>query len=70
MEFIDTHGQEVIKIVNGVVQTNLVDVSNPQNTEFKNEDFLRRQSIYLRGDICVSRSYMVHNRGRSKKGSV
>lgn len=55
MEFIDTHGQEVIKIVNGVVQTNLVDVSNPQNTEFKNEDFFKKTIDLPQGEIYVSR---------------
>lgn len=52
--FIDLQGQERIKIRDGRISADLVDVSKPQNTYCKAEHYVQQLKKLKRGDIYVS----------------
>jgi hypothetical protein len=56
MALIDKNGNERIKVSNGEVVpgAKLVNVSNPANTTYKNEDYFARAKKLNKGDIYVS----------------
>jgi len=54
MALIDKNGNEQIKIVDGQVSKSLVNVSNPANTTFKNEDYFAKTKNLNKGEIYVS----------------
>ena len=53
--FINADGMEVVKIVDGKVSENDVNVSKPQNTTFKNETYFKMTKALKHGDVYVSR---------------
>ena len=57
MSYIDKNGNELIKIVNGeaVSKDKLVNVANPANTTYKNEDYFAKAKILNKGEVYVSR---------------
>jgi hypothetical protein len=56
MTFIDKKGNEQIKITNGEVapKSSLGNVSDPQNTPFKSEDYFQKAIALNKGEIYVS----------------
>jgi len=57
MAYIDKNGTELIKIVNGeaVPKDKLVNVANPANTMYKNEDYFAKAKTLNKGEVYVSR---------------
>ncbi len=54
ISFIDLQGQERIKIRDGRISTDLVDVSKPRNTYCRAEQYFQQLNKLNRGDIYVS----------------
>ncbi|HPQ45038.1 MAG TPA: cache domain-containing protein [Syntrophales bacterium] len=71
MALVDKAGNEVIKIVDGeiVPTTKLVNVSDPQNTTYKSEDYFARTKKLDKGNVYVSHvTGWYVNRGDFEKG--
>ncbi|MBN1548140.1 MAG: cache domain-containing protein [Syntrophaceae bacterium] len=56
MSLIDKNGMELIKIVNGEVapKDKLVNVANPANTTYKNEEYFAKAKSLNKGEVYVS----------------
>jgi hypothetical protein len=54
MTLIDKNGNEIIKIVDGQASKSLVNVSNPVNTKYKNEDYFSKTKTLNKGEVYVS----------------
>lgn len=55
LSFIDTGGQEQIRIVAGRPAGELRNVTDPANTTYKNEEYFRRAIILPKGEVYVAR---------------
>lgn len=55
LAFIDPYGNEVIKIINGTPSSDLKNVSQPANTEFKSEEYFQKTTVLNDKEIYVSR---------------
>ncbi|MBN2343799.1 MAG: cache and HAMP domain-containing protein [Deltaproteobacteria bacterium] len=55
LAYIDETGMEIAKVVNGEVQTELNDVSKPENTAFKTETYFEKAKALKSGEVYVSR---------------
>ena len=54
LAFVDSTGHEQLRIVDGRPSTNLRDVSDPQQTTYKSEDYFRQAKKLRDGEIWVS----------------
>jgi signal transduction histidine kinase/HAMP domain-containing protein len=54
LTYIDSHGMEQLRIVEGELTKNLRNVSIPANTTYLNEDYFQRASLLDKGEVYAS----------------